>query len=131
MTAIVAARLLSFGPTSFTSEPFHIHSHKRRWKGGSIEPHPTDKALIVNYQLEATVFGDPNNPMLEEKKVSCFLFIFITSFFLYPILSFLFQMIKILFELLCKYSLPTHTEEGLSFLSCVFSFLVCLLKYPF
>lgn len=42
----------------------------RRWKGGSIEPHPTDKALIVNYQLEATVFGDPNNPMLEEKKVS-------------------------------------------------------------
>lgn len=44
----------------------------RRWKGGSIEPHPTDKALIVNYQLEATVFGDPNNPMLEEKKVSFF-----------------------------------------------------------
>uniref|UniRef100_A0A1I8Q867 Kinesin-associated protein 3 n=1 Tax=Stomoxys calcitrans TaxID=35570 RepID=A0A1I8Q867_STOCA len=41
---------------------------KKRWKGGSIEPHPTDKALIVNYQLEATVFGDPNNPMLEEKK---------------------------------------------------------------
>ncbi|KAL9878918.1 kinesin associated protein 3 isoform 2-T2 [Glossina fuscipes fuscipes] len=39
-----------------------------RWKGGSIEPHPSDKALIVNYQLEATVFGDPNNPMLGEKK---------------------------------------------------------------
>ncbi|KAH8256605.1 hypothetical protein KR026_006062 [Drosophila bipectinata] len=41
---------------------------KKRWKGGSIEPHPTDKALIVNYQLEATVFGEPNNPMIEEKK---------------------------------------------------------------
>lgn len=41
----------------------------RRWKGGCIEPHPTDKALIVNYQLEATVFGEPNNPMIEEKKV--------------------------------------------------------------
>uniref|UniRef100_A0A1B0FLF9 Uncharacterized protein n=1 Tax=Glossina morsitans morsitans TaxID=37546 RepID=A0A1B0FLF9_GLOMM len=41
-----------------------------RWKGGSIEPHPSDRALIVNYQLEATVFGDPNNPMLGEKKVS-------------------------------------------------------------
>lgn len=124
MTAIVAARLLSFGLTSFTSEPFHIHSHKRRWKGGSIEPHPTDKALIVNYQLEATVFGDPNNPMLEEKKVSCFLFIFITSFFLSPILSFLFQMIKILFELLCKYSLPTHTEKGT--LLFVLFFILCL-----
>ncbi|KAM8707764.1 hypothetical protein ACLKA7_014837 [Drosophila subpalustris] len=41
---------------------------KKRWKGGCIEPHPTDKALIVNYQLEATVFGEPNNPMIEEKK---------------------------------------------------------------
>lgn len=41
----------------------------RRWKGGTIEPHPTDKALIVNYQLEAAVFGEPENPMLEEKKV--------------------------------------------------------------
>lgn len=41
---------------------------KKRWKGGSIEPHPTDKALIVNYQLEAAVFGEPGNPMLEEKK---------------------------------------------------------------
>ncbi|CAD7091013.1 unnamed protein product [Hermetia illucens] len=41
---------------------------KKRWKGGTIEPHPTDKALIVNYQLEAAVFGEPENPMLEEKK---------------------------------------------------------------
>ncbi|KAL5275601.1 KIFAP3 family protein [Megaselia abdita] len=41
---------------------------KKRWKGGSIEPHPTDKALIVNYQLEAAVFGEPNNPMVEEKR---------------------------------------------------------------
>lgn len=45
------------------------NKQRRRWKGGSIEPHPTDKALIVNYQLEATVFGEPNNPMIEEKKV--------------------------------------------------------------
>ncbi|XP_020716835.1 kinesin-associated protein 3 isoform X2 [Ceratitis capitata] len=42
---------------------------KKRWKGGTIEPHPTDKALIVNYQLEATVFGEQSsNPMIEEKK---------------------------------------------------------------
>ncbi|XP_017869033.1 PREDICTED: kinesin-associated protein 3, partial [Drosophila arizonae] len=40
----------------------------RRWKGGCIEPHPTDKALIVNYELEATVYGKPDNPMVEEKK---------------------------------------------------------------
>lgn len=41
---------------------------KKRWKGGTIEPHPTDKALIVNYKLEAAVFGEPGDPMLEDKK---------------------------------------------------------------
>lgn len=42
----------------------------RRWKGGTIEPHPTEKALIVNYKLEAAVFGEPGDPMLEDRKVS-------------------------------------------------------------
>lgn len=42
----------------------------RRWKGGTIEPHPTENALIVNYKLEAAVFSEqPNDPMLEQKKV--------------------------------------------------------------
>ncbi|XP_055375218.1 kinesin-associated protein 3 isoform X2 [Condylostylus longicornis] len=41
---------------------------KKKWKGGTIEPHPTEKALVVNYQLEAAVFGEPDNPMLEDKK---------------------------------------------------------------
>lgn len=42
----------------------------RRLKAGSIEPHPSEKAIILNYKLEATVFGDPGDPMLEESKVS-------------------------------------------------------------
>uniref|UniRef100_A0A7G3APG4 Putative kinesin associated protein kap n=1 Tax=Lutzomyia longipalpis TaxID=7200 RepID=A0A7G3APG4_LUTLO len=41
---------------------------KKRWKGGSIEPHPTEKAIIVHYKLEAAVFGEPGDPMLEDKK---------------------------------------------------------------
>ncbi|EAT46662.1 AAEL002152-PA [Aedes aegypti] len=41
---------------------------KKRWKGGTIEPHPTEKALIVNYKLEAAVFGEPGDPMLEDRK---------------------------------------------------------------
>ncbi|XP_055711983.1 kinesin-associated protein 3 [Phlebotomus papatasi] len=41
---------------------------KKRWKGGSIEPHPTEKAIIVHYKLEAAVFAEPGDPMLEEKK---------------------------------------------------------------
>ena len=46
-----------------------VYQLLRRWRGGSIEPHPTEKALIVNYKLEAAVFGEPGDPMLEEKKV--------------------------------------------------------------
>uniref|UniRef100_A0A336KQW8 CSON014644 protein n=1 Tax=Culicoides sonorensis TaxID=179676 RepID=A0A336KQW8_CULSO len=41
---------------------------KKRWKASSVEPHQTEKALIVNYKLEAAVFAEPDNPMLEEKK---------------------------------------------------------------
>uniref|UniRef100_A0A6B2EDZ3 Putative kinesin associated protein kap n=1 Tax=Phlebotomus kandelakii TaxID=1109342 RepID=A0A6B2EDZ3_9DIPT len=41
---------------------------KKRWKGGTIEPHPTERAIIVHYKLEAAVFGEPGDPMLEEKK---------------------------------------------------------------
>lgn len=50
-----------------TNIKIYIFSY-RRWKGGLIEPHPTEKALIVNYKLEAAVFSEPENPMLEEKK---------------------------------------------------------------
>lgn len=42
---------------------------RRRWKAKAIEPHPTENAIIVNYKLEAAVFGDPDQAMLEEKKV--------------------------------------------------------------
>lgn len=42
----------------------------RCWKGGSIEPHPTEKALIINYQLQVTIYGDPNRPVIEDTKVN-------------------------------------------------------------
>lgn len=41
----------------------------RRLKGGSIEPHPSENALIINYTLEATVFNEPGDAMLEKSKV--------------------------------------------------------------
>ncbi|XP_055301078.1 kinesin-associated protein 3 [Sitodiplosis mosellana] len=41
---------------------------KKRLKGGSIEPHPTENALIINYTLEATVFNEPGDAMLEKSK---------------------------------------------------------------
>lgn len=57
------------------------HHNNRRWKGGTIEPHPTEKALIVNYKLEAAVFSEPDDPMLEQKKVSGVPNLFNTAYF--------------------------------------------------
>lgn len=41
---------------------------KRRVKAGSIDVHPTEKAIVVNYELEATILGELGDPMLGEKK---------------------------------------------------------------
>nr|CAB3259116.1 kinesin-associated protein 3 [Phallusia mammillata] len=41
---------------------------KRKVKGGNIDVHPTEKAIIVNYEVEATILGEMGNPMIGEKK---------------------------------------------------------------
>lgn len=41
---------------------------KRRVKGGSIDAHPTEKAIVVNYELEAVILGEMGEPMLGERK---------------------------------------------------------------
>lgn len=41
---------------------------KRKVKGGSIDVHPTEQALIVNYEVEATILGELGDPMLGERK---------------------------------------------------------------
>ena len=42
--------------------------YARRVKAGSIDVHPTEKAIVVNYELEATILGEMGDPMLGEKK---------------------------------------------------------------
>ncbi|KAM9435104.1 kinesin-associated protein 3a [Clarias gariepinus] len=41
---------------------------KRKVKGGSLDVHPTEKALIVQYEVEATIVGEMGGPMLGERK---------------------------------------------------------------
>lgn len=41
---------------------------KRKVKAGSVDVHPTEKALVVNYELEATILGEMGDPMLGERK---------------------------------------------------------------
>lgn len=69
---------LSYGirPKTFHSKQifFSFFSfNSRRLKGGSIEPHPTENAIIINYTLEATVFNEPGDAMLEKSKVFLYL----------------------------------------------------------
>lgn len=40
----------------------------RKVKGGSLDVHPTEKALIVQYEVEATIMGEMGGPMLGERK---------------------------------------------------------------
>lgn len=41
---------------------------KRKVKAGSLDVHPIEKALVVNYELEATILGELGDPMLGERK---------------------------------------------------------------
>ncbi|KAK9510832.1 hypothetical protein O3M35_005532 [Rhynocoris fuscipes] len=41
---------------------------KRRVKSGSIDVHPNETALIVNYEVEAIILGESENPVLSDKK---------------------------------------------------------------
>ena len=63
----VGGRLLQFFPVliSFTDR---VLTSFRRVKGGSIDAHPTEKAIVVNYELEAVILGPLGEPMLGERK---------------------------------------------------------------
>ncbi|KAL4660150.1 kinesin-associated protein 3-like [Arapaima gigas] len=41
---------------------------QRKVKGGNIDVHPTEKALVVQYEVEATILGEMGAPMLGERK---------------------------------------------------------------
>ena len=41
---------------------------KRKVKAGTLDVHPHEKALVVNYELEATILGELGDPMLGERK---------------------------------------------------------------
>ncbi|XP_078038704.1 kinesin associated protein 3 isoform X5 [Augochlora pura] len=41
---------------------------KRKVRSGSLDVHPTEKALVVNYDVEALILGELGDPMLGERK---------------------------------------------------------------
>lgn len=43
----------------------------RKVRSGTLDVHPTEKALVVNYDVEALILGELGDPMLGDRKV-CF-----------------------------------------------------------
>lgn len=41
---------------------------KRKIKGGTIDVHPTENAIVVHYELEAMILGEGGDPMMGERK---------------------------------------------------------------
>ncbi|XP_076662168.1 kinesin associated protein 3 isoform X1 [Halictus rubicundus] len=41
---------------------------KRKVRSGSLDVHPTEKALVVNYDVEALILGELGDPMLGDRK---------------------------------------------------------------
>ena len=46
------------------------HNLFRKVKVGNLDVHPTEKAIVINYELEATILGQLGDPMLGDKKVN-------------------------------------------------------------
>ncbi|XP_073756103.1 kinesin-associated protein 3 isoform X4 [Callorhinus ursinus] len=66
MTALIASGCGLFGPQwPFDDIPKAV---TRKVKGGNIDVHPSEKALIVQYEVEATILGEMGDPMLGERK---------------------------------------------------------------
>ncbi|XP_036090570.1 kinesin-associated protein 3 isoform X6 [Rousettus aegyptiacus] len=66
MTALLASGYGFFGPQwLFDDIPKAV---TRKVKGGNIDVHPSEKALIVQYEVEATILGEMGDPMLGERK---------------------------------------------------------------
>ncbi len=47
---------------------FQILSYNRRVKGRSLDVHPTENAIVVHYELEATIIDGVGDAMIGERQ---------------------------------------------------------------
>ena len=69
-------------------------------RSGTLDVHPTEKALVVNYDVEAFILGELGDPMLGDRKVCNIYVIFVTFF------------IAKNFDILKKYLKPAHHSSS-------------------
>ena len=95
---------------------------KRKVKAGRLDVHPTEKALVVNYELEATILGELGDPMLGERK-ECQKIIRLKSLNSQTDITALAKEVIHKCNVLCRhFFLNSHTKI---FLFCVANFVIC------
>jgi len=62
--------LLTFGLKTITMQSEEAHFLQRKVNPGSIDVHPTEKAIVVNYEVEAVILGEDGQAMLGDRKES-------------------------------------------------------------
>ncbi len=65
ITNVNGVKVATMTSTSLDNDAKYL---KRKVKAGNLDVHPTEKALVVNYELEATILGEMGDPMLGERK---------------------------------------------------------------
>ena len=50
--------------------------NNRKVNPGSIDVHPTEKAIVVNYEVEAVILGEDGQAMLGDRKEGQKVFVF-------------------------------------------------------
>lgn len=48
------------------------HYFHRRVRSGAVDAHPTEPAIVVNYELDAFVLGENGEPVIGDHKVIFF-----------------------------------------------------------
>ena len=96
---------------------------KRKVKAGRLDVHPTEKALVVNYELEATILGELGDPMLGERK-ECQKIIRLKSLNSQTDITALAKEVIHKCNVLCRhfFFFNSHTKI---FLFCVANFVIC------
>lgn len=51
------------------SEKKNCYSFYRRVRSGAVDAHPTETAIVVNYELDAFVLGENGEPVIGDHKV--------------------------------------------------------------
>lgn len=54
---------------SYLKNCYYVLCLHRRVRSGAVDAHPTETAIVVNYELDAFVLGENGEPVISDHKV--------------------------------------------------------------